>query len=96
MLPLAKDGWSSIHSVIDYEDFWNIIDMLKKEGAEDILVCPIEKIIVMEIIDNPNKEKWKEICSRLNSSYKTKTRRLSQKFLKMLKQWVMKHSQNIL
>ena len=71
VLPLAKDGWSSIHSVIDYEDFWNIIDMLKKEGAEDILVCPIEKNgIVMEIIDNPNKEKWKEICSRLNSSYK--------------------------
>ena len=46
VLPLAKDGWSSIHSVIDYEDFWNIIDMLKKEGAEDILVCPIEKMVM--------------------------------------------------
>ena len=46
VLPLAKDGWSSIHSVIDYEDFWNIIDMLKKEGAEDILVCPIEKMVL--------------------------------------------------
>jgi ATP phosphoribosyltransferase len=45
VLPLAKEGWSSIHSVIDYEDFWNIIDMLKKEGAEDILVCPIEKMV---------------------------------------------------
>ena len=46
VLPLAKQGWSSIHSVIDYEDFWNIIDMLKKEGAEDILVCPIEKMVM--------------------------------------------------
>ena len=46
VLPLAKEGWSSIHSVIDYEDFWNIIDMLKKEGAEDILVCPIEKMVL--------------------------------------------------
>ena len=46
VLPLAKDGWSSIHSVIDYEDFWNIIDKLKKEGAEDILVCPIEKMVL--------------------------------------------------
>ena len=46
VLPLAKEGWSSIHSVIDYEDFWNIIDLLKKEGAEDILVCPIEKMVM--------------------------------------------------
>ena len=46
VLPLAKDGWSSIHSVISYEDFWNIIDKLKKEGAEDILVCPIEKMVL--------------------------------------------------
>ncbi|MFL2590313.1 MAG: ATP phosphoribosyltransferase [Flavobacteriaceae bacterium] len=46
VLPLAKDGWSSIHSVINYEDFWNIIDKLKKEGAEDILVCPIEKMVI--------------------------------------------------
>ena len=30
----------------DYEDFWNIIDKLKKEGAEDILVCPIEKMVL--------------------------------------------------
>ena len=46
VLPLAKDGWSSIHSVINYEDFWNIIDKLKNEGAEDILVCPIEKMVL--------------------------------------------------
>ena len=46
VLPLAKDGWSSIHSVINYDDFWNIIDKLKKEGAEDILVCPIEKMVL--------------------------------------------------
>jgi len=46
VLPLAKEGWSSIHSVINYEDFWNIIDKLKSEGAEDILVCPIEKMVL--------------------------------------------------
>ena len=46
VLPLAKEGWSSIHSVINYEDFWSIIDKLKKEGAEDILVCPIEKMVL--------------------------------------------------
>ena len=46
VLPLTKDGWSSIHSVINHEDFWNIIDKLKKEGAEDILVCPIEKMVL--------------------------------------------------
>tara|TARA_X000001036_G_scaffold254583_1_gene237034 strand:+ start:5134 stop:5985 length:852 start_codon:yes stop_codon:yes gene_type:complete len=46
VLPLAKAGWSSIHSVINYEDFWNIIDKLKNEGAEDILVCPIEKMVL--------------------------------------------------
>tara|TARA_B100001057_G_scaffold434313_1_gene463859 strand:- start:165 stop:1016 length:852 start_codon:yes stop_codon:yes gene_type:complete len=46
VLPLAKDGWSSIHSVINYEDFWNIIDKLKNVGAEDILVCPIEKMVL--------------------------------------------------
>jgi ATP phosphoribosyltransferase len=45
ILPLAQEGWSSLHSVIDENDFWNVIDQLKDAGAEGILVVPIEKII---------------------------------------------------
>ena len=45
VLPLAKNGWSSLHSVINAEDFWEVIDKLKEAGAEDILVCPIEKMV---------------------------------------------------
>jgi len=45
VLPLATSGWSSIHSVINKNDFWNIIDELKAAGAEGILVCPIENMI---------------------------------------------------
>lgn len=45
ILPLAQDGWSSLHSVIDENDFWNVIDQLKEAGAEGILIAPIEKII---------------------------------------------------
>ena len=45
VLPLAKNGWSSLHSVINAEDFWEVIDKLKGAGAEDILVCPIEKMV---------------------------------------------------
>ncbi|MEN8885482.1 MAG: ATP phosphoribosyltransferase, partial [Winogradskyella sp.] len=46
ILPLAKDGWSSLHSVIDKNDFWNVIDELKLNGAEGILVCPIENMVL--------------------------------------------------
>lgn len=45
ILPLAKEGWSSIHSVINKNDFWDIIDELRAAGAEGILVCPIENMI---------------------------------------------------
>lgn len=45
ILPLAKEGWSSLHSVIAEDQFWDIIDELKKAGAEGILVVPIEKMI---------------------------------------------------
>lgn len=45
VLPLAQEGWSSIHSVINAGDFWEVIDQLKAAGAEDILVCPIEKMV---------------------------------------------------
>jgi len=46
VLPLATSGWSSVHSVIDENDFWNIIEQLKAAGAQGILVVPIEKMIV--------------------------------------------------
>jgi ATP phosphoribosyltransferase len=45
VVPLAMEGWSSMHSVIDENDFWEIIGKLKKAGAEGILVVPIEKMI---------------------------------------------------
>lgn len=45
VLPLAESGWSSVHSVIDEDDFWSVIDKLRTAGAEGILVAPIEKII---------------------------------------------------
>ena len=46
MLPLAQEGWSSIHTVVEKNKFWEIIDELKEEGAEGILVCPIEKMVL--------------------------------------------------
>ncbi|HSF88373.1 MAG TPA: ATP phosphoribosyltransferase [Saprospiraceae bacterium] len=46
ILPLATPGWSSLHSVIKEDEFWDIIDQLKVHGAEGILVIPIEKMIV--------------------------------------------------
>jgi ATP phosphoribosyltransferase len=46
VLPLAEKGWSSVHSVINKNQFWEIIDELKAKGAEGILVCPIEKMVV--------------------------------------------------
>jgi len=45
VIPLAQEGWSSVHSVIAENDFWEIIGKLKKAGAEGILVVPIEKMI---------------------------------------------------
>ena len=46
VLPLTQKGWSSLHSVIDEGSFWDVIDELKAAGAEDILVCPIEKMVL--------------------------------------------------
>ena len=46
VLPLAISGWSSVHSVIDVNQFWDIIDDLKQLGAEGILICPIEKMVI--------------------------------------------------
>ncbi len=46
VLPLAIKGWSSVHSVVNENDFWQVIGKLKEYGAEGILVVPIEKMIV--------------------------------------------------
>jgi len=46
ILPLAKEGWSSLHAVISEKEFWDIIGKLKALGAEGILVVPIEKMIL--------------------------------------------------
>lgn len=46
VLPLAEKGWSSIHTVIEKDTFWEVIDELKLLGAEGLLVVPIEKMVV--------------------------------------------------
>ncbi|HEY4290947.1 MAG TPA: ATP phosphoribosyltransferase [Puia sp.] len=46
VLPLAEPGWSSVHSVLNENDFWEIIERLKGAGAQGILVVPIEKMII--------------------------------------------------
>ncbi|MBP6634655.1 MAG: ATP phosphoribosyltransferase [Paludibacter sp.] len=46
IMPLAKDGWNSLHAVIDEKGFWEVIGKLKSLGAEGILVIPIEKMIL--------------------------------------------------
>ncbi len=44
--PLAREGWSSVHSVMEEDSFWETIEALRQAGAEGILVVPIEKMIV--------------------------------------------------
>ncbi len=46
ILPLQEKGWSSVHSVVEENQFWDIIEKLKQKGAQGILVVPIEKMIV--------------------------------------------------
>jgi len=46
VLPLAEAGWSSIHSVLSEDEFWEIIEKLKGAGAQGILVVPIEKMVI--------------------------------------------------
>lgn len=46
VLPLAENGWSSVHSVLSESQFWDIIEKLKNAGAQGILVIPIEKMII--------------------------------------------------
>ena len=46
ILPLAEKGWSSVHSVLKEDEFWDVIEQLKENGAQGILVVPIEKMVV--------------------------------------------------
>jgi len=46
VLPLAEEGWSSIHTVVEKNSFWSVIDELKANGAEGLLVVPIEKLVL--------------------------------------------------
>ncbi len=46
ILPLAEEGWSSLHTVIDEAKFWDVIDELKTAGAEGILIVPIDKMVL--------------------------------------------------
>jgi len=46
VMRLADEGWSSVHSVLKEDEFWEVIDALKSKGAQGILVIPIEKMIV--------------------------------------------------
>jgi len=46
ILPLVEEGWSSLHSVVKEDEFWDRIDQLRAAGAEGILVIPIEKMIM--------------------------------------------------
>lgn len=46
ILPLVEEGWSSLHSVVKENDYWDIVEQLKSLGAEGILIIPIEKMIL--------------------------------------------------
>jgi ATP phosphoribosyltransferase len=46
VMPLAQSGWSSVHSVVREDDFWEVIENLRSAGAQGILVIPIEKMII--------------------------------------------------
>lgn len=46
VMPLAQEGWCSIHTVLEEERFWDIIGKLKAAGAQGILVLPIEKMVL--------------------------------------------------
>jgi ATP phosphoribosyltransferase len=45
VLPLTLPGWSSLHTVVEEDDFWPLVEKLKGAGAQGILVLPIEKVI---------------------------------------------------
>lgn len=45
IVPLAEEGWSAVHSLVHEDDFWDILENLKKAGAQGVVVVPVEKII---------------------------------------------------
>ncbi len=45
VMPLALDGWCSIHSVVDDSDLWRTVESLKQIGAEGILILNVDKVI---------------------------------------------------
>lgn len=68
VMPLAQEGWCSVHTVLDEKCFWEIIGKLKALGAEGILVLPIENDTLnvngMNLITNPDKSQWAELLKR--------------------------------
>ncbi|NNE71662.1 MAG: ATP phosphoribosyltransferase [Rhodothermales bacterium] len=46
VVPLAEEGWVSMHSVLDDDAFWTVVDQLKEAGAEGMLVVPIDKMVI--------------------------------------------------
>ncbi|MBX2815386.1 MAG: ATP phosphoribosyltransferase [Saprospiraceae bacterium] len=46
VLPLAEAGWSSVHTVIKESEFWDVIDALKEQGAQGIIIVPVEKMVI--------------------------------------------------
>jgi ATP phosphoribosyltransferase len=46
VMPLATGGWSSVHTVVRENEFWEIIETLKDAGAEGVLVLPIQKLVL--------------------------------------------------
>jgi len=46
IMPLRENGWVSVHSVVNENEFWEVIGKLKEAGAEGILIVPIEKMIL--------------------------------------------------
>jgi ATP phosphoribosyltransferase len=46
IMPLAEEGWSSIHSVVHEDEFWEIVDKLKEAGAQGLLVTAVEKMVL--------------------------------------------------
>ena len=46
VMTMADKSWDSIQTVIETDEFWNVIDLLKENGAQGILICPIDKMFV--------------------------------------------------
>jgi ATP phosphoribosyltransferase len=46
VMPLADEGWSSVHSVVHEDEFWEIVDKLKEAGAQGLLVTAVEKMVL--------------------------------------------------